>query len=444
VSRAAGAQPVVAGRYALEHRLGVGGMAEVYLARDLRTGRQVALKLLRSAPSQAADPRVVARFEREGRAAAAIVHPNVVAVHGSGADDGTHYISMEYVPGPNLKELLRERGPLPEDEALRIAEEVAAALEAAHAHGVVHLDVKPHNVLLAPDGRAKVTDFGIARALQAGAAEATLTTPFGSAPYLSPEQAQGRPVDARSDLYSLGALLYELLTGRPPFQGDSPLAVALRHLNETPLPPRELRPELSTGAEAIVLRALAKDPGARFASAADMRARIASARGGATDPGLEATRRLAAPPLEATRPLPPVVPPPAAAPPRPPSAPRRRWLPIALALALLCAALLALARLLAYAPTIAPSAGTAATATAPPNPTATAAPSPTAQPPSPTAVRATPTAPPPTPTAVPPTPTRPPPTATFTPPPAKAPVVAPVNDGRNDRRGKGRGKRGGD
>jgi serine/threonine-protein kinase len=458
VSPTAGVERLVAGRYALERRLGAGGMAEVYLARDLQSGRRVALKLL--GPPLAADPRVVARFEHEARAAAAIAHPNVVAVHGHGVDDGTHYIEMEYVPGPNLKELLRERGPLSEDEGLRIGQQVANALEAAHAHGVVHLDVKPHNVLLAPDGRVKVTDFGIARALQAGAADATLTTPLGSAPYVSPEQAQGRRVDARSDLYSLGALLYELLTGRPPFEGDSPLAVVLRHLNETPRPPRALRPELSGAAEAIVLRALAKDPAARFASAAEMGAGIAAARQGQADPGLESTRPLALPPLETTQPLPRTAAPPPTF--RPPAstaaspgsaaaagagaaAARRRWLPIALALALLGAGLLALPRLLASAPLAAPRERPAPAATAAPIPTAV--PSPTTPPTTATAVPPTPTKLPPTPTRPPPTATRPPATATPPPPtatqapPAKAPVVDRNQNDKRDRKPKSRGRR---
>ena len=437
---------LVAGRYELGQRLGAGGMAEVFLARDRATGQDVALKLL--APGLTNDPKVVERFAAEAEAAAAIDHPNVVAVR----DWGPEYIAMEYVPGPNLKELLRERGPLPEAEALALAAQIAAGLEAAHARGVVHLDVKPHNVLLAPGGEAKVADFGIARAL--GGTGATLTTVIGSAPYISPEQARGSRVDARSDVYSLGALLYELLTGRPPFEGEAPLQVAMRHLNEVPRPPRQLRPELSAGAEALVLRALAKEPAARFVSAADMGSAIEHARLGiSADPALAATQPLH--PLDATRPLAP--PPLGEAVPssrsslggRTRSGVRGIW-PVVALVALLAAALLAfvLLRPSTTAPTTTPrptatapaatrpaTTGAMPTATVRPLATATARPAaPTATtPPQPTAT----TRPQPTATAVPPTPTVLP-TATIAPSPTPAPAVkAPaVRDERKPGRGK--------
>jgi serine/threonine protein kinase len=262
---------LIADRYEIVRALGRGGVAEVWLARDQVLGRDVAIKVLGG--FHANDPSFVERFRREARAAAALNHPHVVEVFDWGTTNGTYFMVMEYVAGPNLKEVLHERGPLPEHEVIRIGVQVASALEAAHAHGLVHRDVKPHNILLAGDGNAKVTDFGIAFA----EGEARLTeshTVLGTAQYISPEQATSQPLDHRTDIYSLGVVLYELLCGQVPFDGDSPVAVALRHVGEEPQPPRALNPEVSPAMERVVLRALAKEPQDRFVSAGEMQAAL--------------------------------------------------------------------------------------------------------------------------------------------------------------------------
>ncbi|MBI3971556.1 MAG: serine/threonine protein kinase [Chloroflexi bacterium] len=275
---------VLGGRYELRHRLGVGGMAEVFLAIDHRLGRQVAVKLL--AAAYAADRSFVERFRREARAAAAVNHPNVVAIYDWGTDGDQHYMVLEYVAGPNLRELIRRLGQIPEAESLEIAAQIAAALEAAHRRGVIHRDVKPHNVLvdehrIGGHGEAarqvKVTDFGIARA--AGAAQLTQTAVvLGTAQYISPEQAQHLPVDGRSDLYSLGIVLYEMLAGSVPFAGDSVVAVAWQQVHDPHPPLRGLRPDISAATEAVVTKVLAKDPAARFQTAAEMRAALEEVR----------------------------------------------------------------------------------------------------------------------------------------------------------------------
>ncbi|HZQ99975.1 MAG TPA: protein kinase [Chloroflexota bacterium] len=390
---------LVAGRYELGSPIGAGGMASVYLARDVRLDRPVAVKLLAS--SFAADPRAVERFRREARAAAGLGHPNVVAVYDWGRDGEAYYLVMEYVDGENLRQLLDRRGPLPEDEALGIAAAVAEALEAAHARGIVHRDVKPHNVMIDGRGRVKVGDFGIAQASDAATLTTTRSSVLGSAYYLSPEQARGQHVDARSDLYSLGVLLYELLAGRPPFVGDSPVAVAVQHLGAAPAPLRSLRPDVSAATEDVVARAMAKDPTARFPTAGAMRGAIERARAGRGD----ATVPL---PSSATAPMPTV----GAADVAPRAAPAglgSRW-PLLAAAGLVL--LLGLAALQAR-----PNAGPAATVAPRPTPSV-AAPS---APPPPSA-----TALPPTPTALPPTasPTAPPPTAVPTEPPQAAPPAA--------------------
>lgn len=275
------AQPEVAGgailrgRYELGRQIGAGGMADVFAGVDRPLGRPVAIKRLR--PAYAADPAFVERFKREAQAAAAVNHPNVVAIYDWGEQDGTYYLVMEYVPGSNLSELLSHQGPLPEDQALDLASQIAAGLEAAHRHGLVHRDMKPHNVLVDPQGRAKLTDFGIARA----ASEVPITESrvvLGSARYIAPEQLQGQEADARSDLYSLGVVLYELLTGQAPFDGTTTTAILARHLHGTPRPPRQLRPALSAATESIVLKALARDPAQRYQTAADLRRALERAR----------------------------------------------------------------------------------------------------------------------------------------------------------------------
>jgi len=263
-------------RYELRECIGIGGMARVYLAHDRVLNREVAVKILN--PALAADPLFVERFRREAQAAAALNHPNIVTIYDTGTTDDTYFIVMEYVPGPNLKEIIRAHGPLPEGDALTIGAQVAAALGVAHAHHLIHRDIKPHNILRSPEGSAKVTDFGIARA--AGASQLTATqTVMGTAHYLSPEQALHQPLDGRSDLYSLGVVLYEALTGRVPFDGDSLVAVAMSQVHDSPPPMRQIKPDISPRAEAVVMRALAKDPAARYQSAAEMGAALLAASG---------------------------------------------------------------------------------------------------------------------------------------------------------------------
>ena len=258
------------GRYQLGSPLGVGGMARVYLATDRVLERQVAVKVL--SPPYAQDPVFVARFRREARSAARLSHPNIVAVFDSGSDADQPYLVMEYVAGQSLAQLLAREGWLAPHRAAELAIEVCKALAAAHAQGLVHRDVTPANVLVGEDGRVKVTDFGIVKA----AATTTLTgtgTVLGTAAYLSPEQAQGGPVDARSDLYSLGCVLYELLCGTAPFGSgaDSPaVAIATRHVSEPPAPPSAHNPQVDPELDAVVLTALAKDPAHRYQRAIEL------------------------------------------------------------------------------------------------------------------------------------------------------------------------------
>src|SRR3712207_3949302 len=236
-------------------------MADVYCAEDLQLGRRVALKLLYDRFAE--DGEFVERFRREASSAAGLQHPNVVGVFDRGEWDGTYYIAMEYLPGRSLKQLVRDHGALEPALAVSIVLQILKAARFAHRRGVVHRDIKPHNVIVDDEGRAKVTDFGIARA---GASDMTQTgSIMGTAQYLSPEQAQGQAVTPRSDLYSIGVILYELLTGRVPFTGDSAVTIALKQVSEPPLPPRQLVPSIPPELEAIVLRALEKDPARRFA-----------------------------------------------------------------------------------------------------------------------------------------------------------------------------------
>src|SRR4051794_15916217 len=238
-------------------------MADVYCARDEQLGREVALKVLYRHLAENVD--FVERFRREASSAASLQHPSIVSIFDRGEWDGTYYIAMELIRGRTLKDVIRERGPAPSDAAVDIVLQILRAARFAHQRGVVHRDIKPQNVLIDEDGRVKVTDFGIARA---GASDMTETgSIMGTAQYLSPEQAQGRPVDARSDLYSIGIVLYELLTGRVPFDGEAPVSVALKQVSEAPVPPREIDPTIPPALEGVVLRALEKDPARRFADA---------------------------------------------------------------------------------------------------------------------------------------------------------------------------------
>jgi beta-lactam-binding protein with PASTA domain/tRNA A-37 threonylcarbamoyl transferase component Bud32 len=269
------AKALVAGRYRLLGKLGAGGMADVWCAEDTMLDRRVALKFLHDRFAQ--DEQFVERFRREASAAAGLQHPNVVGVFDRGTYDGSHYIAMQYVEGAALNELI-ERG-LSVGEAVEIVRQVLRGARYAHAHGIVHRDLKPQNVLVDAEGRARVTDFGIARA---GVSEITQTgSVLGTAQYLSPEQAQGLPVTARSDIYSIGVLLYEALTGRVPFEAESPVTVALKQVSERPRPPSELNPAVTRALDAVVLKALAKDPANRFASADEFLAALDAAE---TDP----------------------------------------------------------------------------------------------------------------------------------------------------------------
>ncbi|MFI1164925.1 Stk1 family PASTA domain-containing Ser/Thr kinase [Streptomyces sp. NPDC020801] len=265
------------GRYELGQVLGRGGMAEVYLAHDTRLGRTVAVKTLRA--DLARDPSFQARFRREAQSAASLNHPAIVAVYDTGEDyiDGVSipYIVMEYVDGSTLRELLHSGRKLLPERAMEMTIGILQGLEYAHRNGIVHRDIKPANVMLTRNGQVKVMDFGIARAMGDSGMTMTQTAAvIGTAQYLSPEQAKGEQVDARSDLYSTGCLLYELLTVRPPFVGDSPVAVAYQHVREEPQPPSVFDPEITPEMDAIVLRALVKDPDYRYQSADEMRADI--------------------------------------------------------------------------------------------------------------------------------------------------------------------------
>jgi beta-lactam-binding protein with PASTA domain/tRNA A-37 threonylcarbamoyl transferase component Bud32 len=340
------------GRYRILRKLGSGGMANVYLAEDEELGRRVAIKILND--RYANDELFIERFRREAKSAAALSHPNIVSIYDRGQAEGTYYIAMEVIEGRSLKELILTRGPLPLGEAIAYTLEMLEALRFAHRHGIIHRDVKPHNILVGE--RLKVTDFGIARA---GASQMTEAgSIMGTAQYLSPEQARGAPVTASSDLYSVGIVLYEMLTGKVPFSGDSAIEIAMKHLNELPKPPSKIRPEVPEELDHVVLRALSKAPEDRYQSAeefADDLHRVDAGLPLAPETSEAATALLAAPgatiggttqvlPTDATRiaqrPQAPGRPPPY----RPgymyeePPPKRRRWAPWLLVLLLLAAA----------------------------------------------------------------------------------------------------------
>ncbi|MBB6346275.1 Stk1 family PASTA domain-containing Ser/Thr kinase [Nonomuraea muscovyensis] len=271
------------GRYELDGVVGRGGMAEVYRARDIRLDRIVAIKTLRS--DLARDHTFQARFRREAQSAASLNHPAVVAVYDTGEDvtDGAPvpYIVMEYVDGRTLRDLLRQDRRLLPERAAELVDGILRALDYSHRGGIVHRDIKPANVMITRAGDVKVMDFGIARAMADSAATMTQTAQvIGTAQYLSPEQARGERVDARSDIYSTGCVLYELLTGQPPFTGDSPVAIAYQHVREEPIPPSQIDRDIPAWCDAIVLKAMAKDPAHRYQSAAEMRADIQRAMSG--------------------------------------------------------------------------------------------------------------------------------------------------------------------
>jgi len=280
-------------RYRLERKIGSGGMADVYLAVDESLGRQVAIKIL--SDRYASDAGFVERFRREASAAASLNHPNIVAVYDRGEAEGTYYIAMEYLDGPTLKDEITRRAPLPEAEAIAFATQALDALDFAHRRGVIHRDVKPHNMVMTEDGRLKVTDFGIARA--GNAQQMTeVGSIVGTAQYLSPEQARGHSVGPQSDLYSMGIVLYEMLTGELPFTGGSAVEIAMKQVSDTPPPLHEQNRLVSPAMEQVVMRALAKDPALRYPSAramADELRRVA--RGGAASAEtVQATRVISA------------------------------------------------------------------------------------------------------------------------------------------------------
>src|SRR4051794_18432118 len=255
---------VIADRYELEELVGKGGMSSVYRAKDRLLERTVAIKMLHEHYSR--DDDYVERFRREARAAAQLSHPNIVTVIDRGEADGRQFIVFEYIDGDNLKSLVDVGGQLPIEQAVALAHQIARALAFAHEHGLVHRDVKPQNVLLNGDGRAKVTDFGIARSLDVKHGMTQTGTVLGTSDYIAPEQAQGQTVSAQTDVYSLGVVLYELLTGEVPFPGENFVAVAMRHINEPPPSARARRPDVSPRLDAALQRAMAKDPADRFPS----------------------------------------------------------------------------------------------------------------------------------------------------------------------------------
>jgi beta-lactam-binding protein with PASTA domain/tRNA A-37 threonylcarbamoyl transferase component Bud32 len=270
------AETIVDGRYRVLHRVGSGGMADVYCAQDLQLGRKVALKVLYQRFAE--DQEFVERFRREASSAAGLQHQHVVSVYDRGQWDGTYYIAMEFLDGRSLKAVVQQEAPLEPDRAIDLTTQILRAARFAHRRGIIHRDLKPHNVIVDADDRLKVTDFGIARA---GASDMTQTgSIMGTAQYLSPEQAQGHAVSAASDLYSVGIILYELLTGRVPFEGESAVTIALKQVNEHPVPPSAFNVAVTPALEAAVMRALEKDPARRFADADAFIAALDGARVG--------------------------------------------------------------------------------------------------------------------------------------------------------------------
>src|SRR5580693_7313668 len=249
-------------RYELNHLIARGGMAEVYRARDRLLDRPVALKVL--FPELSIDRSFVERFRREAQAAANLSHPNIVPVFDWGEDTGTYFIVMEFIDGRPLSSILKSAGPLSPERTADVGAHVAAALGYAHKHGVIHRDVKPGNVLITDEGQVKVTDFGIARAINTEESLTQTGAVMGTATYFSPEQAEGVGVDSRSDIYSLGVVLFEMVTGRPPFLGESPVAVASKHVRDQPPPLRSLRPTVPADLEAVIAKAMAKVPDQRY------------------------------------------------------------------------------------------------------------------------------------------------------------------------------------
>jgi serine/threonine protein kinase len=273
----------LAGRYELQDLAGTGGMSSVYRAKDAVLERTVAIKILHEHFSD--DPEYIERFRREARALAQLNHPNIVTVIDRGEHEGRQFIVFEHVDGETLKSLIDREGPLPVDQALSLVHQIARGLAFAHEHGVVHRDVKPHNVLIDEDGVAKVTDFGVARSVDPADGLTETGALLGTSEYIAPEQANGQRVDERSDQYSLGTVLYELLAGEPPFSGDNFMAVAMRHIQEPVPSVREARPDVSPRLDAIVARSMAKRPEDRFPTTEAMMAALEAERSHASAPG---------------------------------------------------------------------------------------------------------------------------------------------------------------
>jgi eukaryotic-like serine/threonine-protein kinase len=259
---------VLADRYEIDTVLGQGGMAKVFKGTDRVLGRTVAVKVL--SPQFSGDDNFVSRFRREAQSAAGLNHPNIVSVYDTGDQNDVHYIVMEYIEGRTLRDVIRQEGPIHPQRAVEVGEALARALAAAHEAGLVHRDVKPGNIMFTRDGEVKVTDFGIARTATGDTLTQTAAV-LGTASYLSPEQAQGTSVDARSDIYSLGCVMYEMLTGRPPFTGDSPVSIAYKHVKEDPVPPARLNPDIPAPLEAVVMKCMAKNPENRYQTAQELR-----------------------------------------------------------------------------------------------------------------------------------------------------------------------------
>lgn len=258
---------IFGGRYEVLERIGAGGMAIVYKAKDLLLNRVVTIKVLRE--QFVTDEDFIRRFRREAQSAASLSHPNIVSIYDVGKDGDTEYIVMEYVEGRNLKEIIREYAPLSTDQAINLARQITGAIQNAHENHIIHRDIKPHNILVTAEGNVKVTDFGIARAVSSATVTHTGDI-VGSVHYLSPEQAKGIQSNERSDIYSLGIVLYELLTGKVPYDGETPIAIALKHLQQDPEPPGRLNPRISKDFEAVIMRAIAKSPEQRYGSAKEL------------------------------------------------------------------------------------------------------------------------------------------------------------------------------
>ncbi|WP_088187624.1 Stk1 family PASTA domain-containing Ser/Thr kinase [Desulfosporosinus sp. FKA] len=258
---------IFGGRYEVLERIGAGGMAIVYKAKDQLLNRVVTIKVLRE--QFATDEDFIRRFRREAQAVASLSHPNIVSVYDVGKEGDTEYIVMEYVEGRNLKEIIRDYAPLTTDQAINLARQITSAVQNAHEHHIIHRDIKPHNILVTEDGRAKVTDFGIARAVSSATVTHTGDI-IGSVHYLSPEQAKGLQSNEQSDIYSLGIILYELVTGQVPYDGETPIAIALKHLQEQPTLPSKLNPRVEKEFEGVIMRAIAKSPEQRYTSAKEL------------------------------------------------------------------------------------------------------------------------------------------------------------------------------